>query len=83
LNRASYSAFGSIEPVHDAGGDRVRWFCPWLIRDNESLARALDTLTHAGETHGASRLTARLVAHGEIGARGLALLAEQGFGVEA
>jgi len=83
LQKSAFSAFGSINPVHDPGGDRVRWFCPRLITGPEVLGRALDQLLELECCTGVSRLTVRSVSDGELSAGCRELLANRGFNSEA
>ena len=83
MQKSAFSAFGSINPVHDPGGDRVRWFCPRLITGPKVLGRALDQLLKLEGRTGVSRLTVRFVSDGELSSDCSELLADRGFNNEA
>lgn len=80
---AAYSAFGSIEPAHDPGGERIRWFCTRLIAGRDVLLQALLDLEKPAERVGASRITARIVSAVALPPGCEELLEEKGFTVEA
>ena len=80
---SAYSAFGSTTPVHDPGGERIRWFCPWLISGRSVLLKALDNLASWEGRVSVSRVTARIVSAGELPPGCEKLLVDRGFKVEA
>lgn len=80
---SAYSAFGATEPVHDPGGERIRWFCTRLIAGRDVLLEALRDLERAAEQVSVSRITARIVSAGELPPGCKELLEDKGFRVEA
>ena len=80
---SAYSAFGSTDPVHDPVGERVRWFCPWVIDGREVLEQALNRVEEVQQNARVSRITFRVVSQGELGPECVGVLAGRGFGVEA
>lgn len=83
MNHSNLSAFGSIDPVYDSTGDRIRWFCTWYVDVPGEMARALDTLTAKERERKPSRITARLVSRGALSGEATALLLSRGFVIEA
>jgi len=83
LGNSAFSAFGSTSPVHDPGGDRIRWFCPRLISGPKVLAQALEPLLELERQQRVSRLTVRLVSEGNLSPGCMELLQGMGFQVEA
>jgi len=83
LQVSAYSAFGSTEPVHDPGGERIRWFCTRLVTGRDTLFKALLDLERAEKGAGVSRVTARIVSAGELPRGCNELLEDKGFRVEA
>lgn len=83
MSDSAYSAFGSIQPVHDPTGERLRWFCPWLISGPAALKTALNRLAEAEGRVNVSRMTFRVVSDGDLSAECLQVLARGGFQIEA
>jgi hypothetical protein len=83
LQESAFSAFGSTSPIHDPGGERIRWFCPWLISGRSVLLKALDNLAGWEDRVSVSRVTARMVSAGELTPGCEELLSDRGFRVEA
>ena len=83
MTQSAYSAFGSTDPVHDPGGDRIRWFCPLMITGRNALERALDRLADVEERTRASRITFRVISDGAISPECVQSLTLRGYRVEA
>lgn len=83
MTDSRYSAFGSIQPVYDPAGERVRWFCPWLISGPGTLRSALNRVAEAKVGLNVSRTTFRVVSDGELSVECVQTLAQAGFQVEA
>jgi hypothetical protein len=79
----SYSAFGSIAPVHDPIGERIRWFCPWLISGPVALRNALNRLDDVKDCANASRITFRVVSEGGLSPECVQTLTQWGLRIEA
>lgn len=83
MQKTAYSAFGSIHPVHDPAGKRIRWFCPRLISESKVLGQALGKMTRMDDQTNVTRLTLRVVSHGDLPPGCKDQIANRGFEVEA
>ena len=83
MTDSAYSAFGSTDPVHDPSGERVRWFCPWLISGPGVLRSALSRLAEVENGARVSRITFRVVSVGELPTECVQTLTREGFRIEA
>ncbi len=83
MQESAYSAFGSTSPIHDPSGERIRWFCPWVISQRSVLLSALDKLAILEDRVIVSRVTARIVSAGELPPGCEELLADRDFEIEA
>lgn len=83
MTQTAYSAFGSTDPVFDHAGERIRWFCPWLISGQDALNRALNRMAEAENGAHVSRITFRVVSDGRLSPKCIEVLTQKGFQVEA
>lgn len=80
---AQFSAFGSTVPVYDPEGERVRWFCPRLIRDPGGLAGALAEVNGFRDRQDVTRVTVRLLCDSALSEPLEELLDDSGYREEA
>jgi len=83
MTDSAYSAFGSVHPVHDPAGERLRWFCPWLIRGPGALRKVLNRLAEVESGATVSRTTFRVVSEGDLSAECIRTLLQEEFRIEA
>lgn len=83
MTDSAYSAFGSTDPVHDPGGERIRWFCPWLISGPGALGIALNRLAEVENGAPVSRTTFKVVSVADLPPECVQMLTREGLRIEA